>query len=281
VDCIGLILKPVIYVTMNHFDWTWKQQGETIYAQGWNPPHPKGVICIIHGFTEHSSRYSDAAGRLGQAGYAVLTYDQFGHGKTTGKRGHADYDAFLDSVKIILQEAETRFPGVKKFLWGHSMGGGIVLNYVLKHHPALAGVIATGPLLKLSFEPPAVKMLLAKIMARIYPAFTQPAELDTDAISRDVSEVLKEKNDPYNHGKISAGTFLGMYQAGQWNLMHASSLQIPLLLMHGTADRLTSPEGSKEFASRAPKGKVTLKFTNFITSLSPTARKFLPTSSTG
>lgn len=245
---------------MNHFDFTWKQEGETVWAQGWSPPQTKGVVCIVHGFNEHSSRYADAASRLCAAGYAVLSYDGFGHGKTTGKRGHVPaYDTFLDSVKVILDEAETRFPGVKKFLWGHSMGGGIVLNYLLKRQPQIAGAITTGPLLKLGFEPPAFKVFLAKLMVNIYPAFTENAGVNSEAISRDRNEVRKYNDDQYNHGKITAGTFLGMFKAGRWNIEHAADLSIPLLLMHGTADQLTSPEGSKEFAEKAPQNLVTFK----------------------
>ena len=246
---------------MNHFEWTWKQEGETISAQGWSPPNVKGVVCIVHGFNEHSSRYADAAERLCSAGYAVLTFDEFGHGKTTGKRGHAPmYESFLNSVKIILDEAETRFPTVKKFLWGHSMGGGIAINYVLQRQPQIAGAIATGPLLKLGFEPPAFKVFLAKVMVNIYPAFTEKAELDSDGISRDKNEVRKYNADPHNHGKITAGTFLGFFNAGKWAIAHADELKIPMLLMHGTKDRLTSPDGTKEFAAKCPENLVTLKF---------------------
>lgn len=245
---------------MNHFEWNWSQEGQTIFAQGWNPPQTKGVVCIIHGFNEHSTRYEHVAKRLCQAGYAVLTFDEFGHGKTTGKRGHVpSYQAYLDSVQHILNEAETRFPGIKKYLWGHSMGGGIVLNYLLKRQPNIAGAIATGPLLKLGFEPPAFKVLLAKIMVNIYPAFTESAALDSSAISRDKDEVRKYDADPFNHGKITAGAFLSMFDAGKWALANADKLSIPLLIMHGTADKLTSPEGTKEFVEKAPKNLTMFK----------------------
>ena len=244
----------------NHFEWSWTQEGLKIFAQGWGAPQPKGVVCIVHGFNEHSGRYADAAERLVAAGYSVLAYDEFGHGQTEGKRGHApSYDAMLDSIKVILAEAETRYPGLPKFLWGHSMGGGEVLNYILKRAPNLTGAIATGPLLKLAFEPPAIKVLLAHLMVNIYPAFTEKAELDSAGVSRDPEEVRKYNADPYNHGKITAGMFFGFFNAGQWALEHAAELKTPLLLMHGTADRLTSPIGTKEFADKAPKGLVTLK----------------------
>lgn len=247
-------------MALNHFEWNWTQEGIKLYGQGWAPQQPKGVVCIVHGFNEHSTRYEDAAKRLGEAGYAVVTHDQFGHGKTEGKRGHVpSYNAFLDSVGIVLDEAEKRFPGVKKFLWGHSMGGGIVLNYLLQRKPKLAGAIATGPLLKLGFEPPAFKVFLAKMMVNIYPAFTEAAALESTGISRDKEEVRKYDADPYNHGKITAGTFFGFYNAGKWAIEHASELKTPLLLMHGGADKLTSPEGTKQFAANAPKDLVSLK----------------------
>jgi alpha-beta hydrolase superfamily lysophospholipase len=245
---------------MNHFEWSWQQEGETIYAQGWNPPQTKGVVCLVHGFNEHSTRYQHVAEQLCAAGYSVLAYDALGHGKTTGKRGHTpSYDAFLDSVKIVLDGAETRFPGVKKFLWGHSMGGNVVTNFVLRRHPNIAGAVATGPLFKLGFEPPVIKVLLAKMMVNIYPAFTEKADLDSSAISRDKEEVRKYDADPFNHGKITAGTFLGFFEAGKWALAHAADLKTPMLLMHGTADKLTSSEGTKEFAQSAPQNLVTLK----------------------
>ena len=245
---------------MNHFEWNWTQEGETIYAQGWSPPQTKGVVCIVHGLSEHSTRYAPVAERLCAAGYAVLAYDEFGHGRTTGKRGHVtSYELFLDSVAIILNEAKTRFPGVKQFLWGHSMGAGIVTHYALKTQPNIAGVVAVGPPFKLSFEPPAVKVLLAKIMIHIYPAYSENANLESEAISRDRNEVRKYIEDPHNHGKITASTFLGLFNAAKWDLAHASELKIPMLLMHGTADRLTSSDGSKEFAANAPKNLVTLR----------------------
>ncbi|HWB64272.1 MAG TPA: lysophospholipase [Chitinophagales bacterium] len=246
---------------MNHFEWNWEQEGRKIFAQGWSPPQTKGVVCIVHGFNEHSTRYARAAEALCNAGYAVLTYDQFGHGKTEGKRGHApSYDAMLDSIKILLDEAGTRFPGVRKYLWGHSMGGGEVINFLLRRSTAdLNGAIATGPLLRLGFEPPAFKVFLARIMQNIYPAFTEKAELDADGISRDKEEVRKYNADPYNHGKITAGMFFGFYNAGRYALEHAAELKTPLLLMHGAADRLTSPGATKEFADKAPQNLVTLK----------------------
>lgn len=246
---------------MNHFEWNWTQKDLKFYAQGWNPPQTKAVLCLVHGFNEHSTRYRHVAERLCRSGYALLTFDEFGHGLTEGKRGHApSYEALIDSVKIILDEAHTRFPNTPVFLYGHSMGGAIVLNYLLKKTHTLKGAIVTSPLLRLAFEPPAFKVFLARIMKSIFPKFTENANLDSDAISRDKEEVRRYNTDPLNHGKITAGFFWGIHEGGKEALAHAAELKTPLLLMHGTADRLTSFAASNEFAKKAPEQFITFKY---------------------
>ncbi|MBS1595458.1 MAG: lysophospholipase [Bacteroidetes bacterium] len=245
---------------MNHFEWNWTQDGTRFYAQGWSPVNTKAVICLVHGFAEYSGRYAHVAERLGREGYAVLAFDQYGHGHTEGPRGFSpSLDASLDSIKIILDEAETRFPGVPKFLYGHSMGGNMVLNYLLRRKPKIAGAIATAPWLKLGFDPPAIKLLLARIMRVIYPKWPEKADLDASAISRDKAEVRKYETDPLIHNTARAGTFFDTYNAGKWALEHASEVNVPLLLLHGTEDKLIAFAGSEQFAANGPKDLITFK----------------------
>ena len=243
---------------MNHFEWSWTQEGTKFYAQGWSPVETKAVICLVHGFAEYSGRYAHVAERLGREGYAVLAFDQFGHGNTEGPRGYSpSLDASLDSIKIILDEANTRFPGVPKFLYGHSMGGNMVCNYVLRRKPQIAGVVLTAPWFNLGFDPPAFKLMLAKVMKGIYPKWPEKADLDVSAISRDKNEVRKYETDPLIHNTARAGTFFETYNAGKWALAHASELSIPMIILHGTGDKLIAHSGSEQFAKTAPKELVT------------------------
>jgi alpha-beta hydrolase superfamily lysophospholipase len=245
---------------MNHFEWNWTQEGTRFYAQGWNPAQTRAVICLVHGFAEHSGRYAHVAERLCREGYAVLAFDQYGHGHTEGPRGYSpSLDASLDSIGIILDEAATRFPGVPRFLYGHSMGGNMVLNYILRRKPKIAGAIATSPWLRLGFDPPAFKLFLARIMNLIYPKFPEKADLDVTTVSRDKEEVRKYAADPLVHNTARAGTFFETYNAGKWALDHANELTIPLLLLHGTDDKLIAFSGSEEFAAKAPKELITFK----------------------
>jgi alpha-beta hydrolase superfamily lysophospholipase len=182
-----------------------------------------------------------------------------GHGKSGGPRGHTpSYDAQLDDITAFFKQIEGKYPDLPRFLYGHSMGGNLALNYVLRRKPDLHGVIVTGPWLKLAFDPPAVKVTLGRLMNSIAPGFTQDSELDTKALSHDAAVVTAYENDPLVHSKISARLFVSIYENGLWALEHAAEFPLPLLLMHGTADRIASSEASKEFAAKAG-SKVTLK----------------------
>lgn len=127
-----------------------------IYAGYFRPEEVKGVIVLVHGFGEHSGRYMDGViPMLLKESMAVVVYDNFGHGKSGGKRGHCpSYEALLALLGEILEKANSFFPNVPMFLYGHSMGGNLVLNYALRNKTNLNGVIATSPYLRLAFQPP-------------------------------------------------------------------------------------------------------------------------------
>jgi len=247
---------------MNTFETQWKSRdGVQFYARGWEPQAstPKGVVCLVHGHGEHVGRYDHVGEALSAAGYALLGFDQRGHGRSAGQRGHIpSYEALLDDIALLLEQAMNRYPALPLFLYGHSMGGNEVINYALRRKPALSGVIATGPWLRLAFEPPALKVALGRMMNRIFPAFAQKSGLETAALSRRPDVVRAYESDPLVHDLISARLFVEMYTAGLWALEHAPDFPLPLLLMHGSADRLTSAEASREFAQRAG-GQVTLR----------------------
>jgi alpha-beta hydrolase superfamily lysophospholipase len=242
---------------MQHYEFGWKNPaGKELYAQGWLPDKgtPKAIILLIHGMGEHSSRYAHVAEFLTKQGYAILANDRVGHGKSKGQRGHvANYDQLLDDIIKLHSEATRKFPGIPVFLYGHSMGGGIVLNYVIRNPKnGLKGVIATSPALQLAFEPPAFKITLGKLMRRIYPAFSQTNEINPEHISRDKAVVEAYKKDPLVHNKISAETGMGLLQWGKEIIANADKItSVPLLLLHGTGDKLTSYKGTEAFAANA------------------------------
>ena len=246
---------------MRHVETSYASNDDLkLYSQSWLPEGElKAAVCLVHGIGEHSGRYAHVAQALCAAGYALCAYDLRGHGRSGGPRGHSPtYDAMLDDIALLLKEAGGRCPGRVQFLYGHSLGGNLVLNYALRRRPKISGVVATSPGLRLGTPQPALKMALGKVLYRVWPSVTMPTGLKQEGLSRDRSVAEKYRADPLVHGVVSARFGLDFLNAGEWALAHAAEFPLPLLLVHGTADILTSPEASREFAARAD-GRCTLK----------------------
>jgi len=236
------------------------KDGLKLFFQEWQPENEsKAVVCLMHGFPEHSSRYAHVAAFLTKAGFALLTFDLRGHGKSQGKRGHvSSYESFFDDIAVLEEEARNRFPGKPIFFYGHSFGGNLVLNYALRRKPKIEGVIATSPWLRLAYDPPPLKLIIACIANKLIPSLTSPSGLETKALSRDPKIVSAYENDPLIHNRISSHMYLSIVEAGEWALDHANEFALPLLIVHGGSDRITSAEASRQFANRVP-GNCTYK----------------------
>jgi alpha-beta hydrolase superfamily lysophospholipase len=240
---------------MKHTDVQWRSaDGLALVGRSWEPDgEPKAVVCLVHGLGEHCGRYAHVAAALTTAGLAVLACDKRGHGRSEGKRGFIpSYDALMDDIDLLLDQASTRHPGKPRFLYGHSLGGNEVLNYALRRKPALAGVVATSPGLRTAFKPSAAQLAAGKIMNRLYPGFTMANGLDVTAISRDPTVVEAYQKDPLVHDRLSARLGVELLETGEWAIDHAADFPVPLLLAHGTGDRITSHQASQEFAAKAP-----------------------------
>ncbi len=230
----------------------------TFYGQCWKAKNTKAVIVLAHGMGEHSGRYIHVAKTLNKHDFSVVAFDHFGHGKTTGKRGHnPSFEAVLESVAVTIKKARAFFPNTPIFLYGHSMGGNAVINYVLKKSTHLQGIIVTSPFLKLAFEPLKIKLALGKLLQKIAPSVTLGNEINPNDISREKIEVDKYINDPLIHSKISPNFSLTFIDSGKWAIDNAPKLTIPILLMHGTGDKIIDYRGTQEFANNA--NKATLK----------------------
>jgi alpha-beta hydrolase superfamily lysophospholipase len=209
-------------------------------------------VVIVHGLGEHSGRYGEVARHLTAAGYLVLAFDLRGHGRTEGPRGHArGFGILLDDVDEVVGEAAGRGRALPAFLYGHSLGGSIVLNYALRRQPQLAGLVVSSPLLQPTIAPGAWRVTLARTLQRIWPALTFANTVDPADLSRDPEVVRAYREDPLVHRRVSVRLGTQMLRAGRWALAHADGLRVPTLLMHGTADSLTSPAASRLFARRA------------------------------
>lgn len=229
-------------------------KGSQIFLREWKSEtiETKAVVCLVHGMGEHGDRYGHVAAQLTAAGFVLIALDQQGHGRSSGKRGHLhSLGAAVSDAALMIEEAGKRHPGTPIFLYGHSMGGNVALNCALRLQPPIRGLILTSPWLQLAFKPhPAVEWFGRKLVA-VVPKMHQSTGLNPADLFRpgyDLAAPIVE--DPLCHTKITLQTYMEITAAGEWAIAHASSLQVPLLLMHGTSDRVTSFEASALVAER-------------------------------
>jgi alpha-beta hydrolase superfamily lysophospholipase len=224
----------------------------SFYGCQWSPSgDPKALILLIHGLSDHAGRYGHVGAFFASSGYAVIVIDLRGHGRSFGKRGDfPSYNQVMDDIALFLDEARKRHPAIPLILYGHSMGGNLVLNHLIRNKPEVAGAVVTSPWLRLTFKPPVYKFILAKMMNRIFPSFSQADGVIPAFLSHDEATARNYIADPLVHSRISVRTFLGISSAGEYALKHADKITCPLLLMHGTADSLTSFSASREFSGK-------------------------------
>jgi alpha-beta hydrolase superfamily lysophospholipase len=233
--------------------------GLPIHTCLWEPEGPAlAVVGLVHGLGEHCGRYRRVATRLTEAGYAVSSFDLRGHGHSGGRRGDTRFAAAFADIDRLLCDAADRFPDRPRFLYGHSLGGLLVLAYTLEHKPEVAGVVATGAALHTALREQKTKVLLVRTLGRLLPRLTLPSGVDDRLISRDPGVVSTYRADPLVHDRATLGFGLDAIRAADATLAGAAGFPVPLLLLHGGDDRLTYPTGSQAFANDADAGLCTL-----------------------
>ena len=226
------------------------RSGRKVFAQIWRPEGTcEHAAIMVHGLGEHLGRYADWAGRFNAVGAAFYALDAHGHGRTTGKRGHTENFEFIyDDIAHLVAKARKDLPSAKIYLYGHSMGGALVLGAFLSRPMDISAVIVTGPALRPGFEPPAWKVSLGKSLDRIFPGLLLNNELDVDQISSDRSIVEAYKKDPLVHDRLSVRWYNEWLRCVERIFAGAKQFNKPVLIVHGASDKLTSPAASEELS---------------------------------
>ncbi|UCC52545.1 MAG: lysophospholipase [Anaerolineaceae bacterium] len=228
--------------------------GDTqLVYQCWRPQETtQAALVIVHGFSDHSGRYMNIVKGLVPRGMALYGYDQRGHGRSPGQRGHIDsFNQFRDDLLTFMHLVADQEPDIPLFLMGHSMGGLIVLDFGLHHPQIMRGVIASAPHLS---DPPVSPIVatIGRLCSRVWPTFSMDAGLDTSGLSRKAQVVQAYEDDPLVHGKGTARLSTEVATIVAETNANAANFQPPLLIFHGTADSLTNPEASRRFYEEVP-----------------------------
>ena len=225
--------------------------GLDLYYQSWHPGgEVRGILAIVHGLGGHSGLYKTIVEHLLPREYAVYAFDLRGHGRSSGQRGYINtWAEFRDDLQAFLKLIQQQQPGYPIFLLGHSLGGVIALDYTLhyvKDQSILAGVIG------FSFSigqvgVPLSRVVLGKLFSRVWPRFSLHIGLDFSAGSRNQKILDSYTQDKLRHTLATARLSTEFFATVDWIHTHAEKWQVPLLILHGGADRIAFPAGSKIF----------------------------------
>jgi len=218
----------------------------------------KASVVLTHGMGEHSARYTHVADFFAARGYRLCTYDLRGHGRSQGRRGHINhYGELIDDLALVADHYARENGPV--FVYGHSLGAQITLNYLLQRRPAIRGAIIASPWLELAYRPPLWKLLVAKIMVKFWPAFTLEGPNDNTRLSRDPAFLDSIPGPELLHQKMSARMYDELIAGARAACAQAEECDCRLLMIHGADDSLTSAEASKAFFAKASSKDKTLK----------------------
>lgn len=234
-----------------HFELTLRSTDDVLlYAQGWRPHGPpQAAVLIVHGLRDHGARYAPLARELVKRGWAVVAFDLRGHGRSQGRRVTIDrFDRHVDDLSMMVEQLRSMVPDRPLMLLGHSMGGTIASLYAERPGADLDGLVLSAPALR-SFVSEAERCA-ANLLADLAP-YAPQLEVEMAAWSRTPGVVDDNRNDPlvYQPGApIATGAML--LDASAQALHEAPYVRVPTLVMHGGADAIADPAGSRAFVER-------------------------------
>ena len=225
--------------------------GLRLYLRRHEHANALAEVLITHGFGEHSGRYGALTDHLVSHGYSVTAYDHRGHGLSDGLPGHVESFAEYDEdLARLIGSVRSRSLTKSLFLIGHSMGGLIALRYAAKKSGTLSGAIISAPLIEVAVPVPARKLMIARVGARMAPRMRLDNEINPSYLSRDPEVGRAYAADPLVNRKVSPKWFAEASRAMQEVAEWAPRITLPLLVMHGTDDRLTSVDATKRLFER-------------------------------
>ena len=240
---------------MNYLETTYStHDGLKLYLQAWIPEQPKASLLLVHGLGEHSSRYVHFADRLIKEGIAVFTFDGRGHGKSSQPRPtayFANHEDYLKDIDALFGKVKSYVKDIPIFIFGHSMGGGLVAKYVISYQPDARGVILSAAALKPADNISKSLIAISSLVSKVAPKL-KVLKLDSSMISHDPEEVKKYNEDPLVYSKaIPARTGFELLRMMRDIEDAAEAFKLPVFMLHGTDDQLTNPMGTEMLFRRA------------------------------
>ncbi len=236
-------------------------EAQCLQAYEWRSAAPaRGVVVVAHGLRDHAVRYDALATAFVKQGFVVYGQDMRGHGLSGGVRQRFDtMEELVAHLDLEVEEAKKRNPGLPVFLFGHSLGGLVSTTYAVKHGDKLAGLVLSGPALKLLPGVSDGDKAGARFFSGLIPGLKVQA-LDDSEFVRDAAAKTELASDALvDHSNLPARSAAMALDAIDFIQAHLADVKVPFLVMHGTMDKATNLEGSVELAEKASSTDKTLK----------------------
>lgn len=233
-----------------HFD---AAKGRRLFERRWEPREPQRNLVLVHGYAEHSGRYEHVAAWFASRGAAVHAFDHQGHGHSSGVRCHVRrFGDFLDDLDRVVERARAAAPDLPLYVVGHSMGGLIVCNWAVERAPEIDGLVVSAPALAAGQAPTGLRRVALGVLRRVWPTGFVGGGLDAEGLSRDPAVVQAYLDDPMIVLRMTFSLGGELFDALSRTAPRGADLRLPLLMLHGSADPICSPEASEAFARAAP-----------------------------
>ena len=232
--------------------------GLRLFENLWIPDgDPAAVLVVVHGFTEHGGRYAQAAAGLNRRGYAVAAMDLRGHGRSEGPKAFVQsFDQYVDDLDVQLARVKNRWPGKPLFLFGHSMGGTIVIRRAMMREETveradIRGIVLSAPALQVAAGLFPILRRVAGVVARVFPRL-KVVRLGSSKISRDPAVVADFQSDPLVfHDRFPIRTGAELLVAFDKIQENPQALRLPFFLLQGTDDKVVCPRACRRLISQA------------------------------
>ncbi len=230
--------------------------GASLQSAVWSPEgNIKAVVVLVHGHGEHILGYAELAASLKGTGVVVMGFDQIGHGQSPGRRGQiSSYTDLLNDIEQFLTIAAQKYYGVPLFLYGHSLGGGLVSNYIRKRDiKKLSGIIIISPWLRLASPPVGLKRRIISFLATVTPTVAIKNRISLHDLTGDQEQLEEAKRDNLRHEKITFQLLESALRHGEAAIAKNKVIKKPVLIVHGSDDNVTSKKASEELAEKLGK----------------------------
>ncbi|GMR12289.1 MAG: alpha/beta hydrolase [Gemmatimonadota bacterium] len=225
----------------------------------WEAEDASAIVVIVHGLGDHAGRYDLVAESLVARGFTVFGFDQRGHGRSQGIRGHArSFGQLREDLGRAIREARSVSGGLPLFLWGHSMGGLLVIRHLQGDPGDIRGAVITSPWLATRAPVPEWKRFSARILDRIAPWLALSTGLVPEMLMRDADRIQAYREDRLVHDRISPRLYHVVLEEQKAALANADRFDTPGLFLVPQADPLVVPSVTKAFAEAIQDGRATV-----------------------